>query len=136
MASGLPTPAMAGEGTSRGTSAARSADRTRSPSTSHATFSHPPWQVHRPRSEGLPKSRGRSVVRPSTRKRPRYWHLLIRREIDTPLKIKYPLSNAPADMPLEQLLYIPGQRYWVERALQDAKRHSGFGDYQVRGWLG
>jgi SRSO17 transposase len=26
--------------------------------------------------------------------------------------------------------------YWVERALQDARRHSGLGDYQVRGWLG
>ena len=64
------------------------------------------------------------------------WHLLVRREIDTPRKIKYTLSNAPADMPLEQLSYIQGQRYWVERALQDAKSHSGLGDYQVRGWLG
>ena len=67
---------------------------------------------------------------------PRRWHLLVRREIDTPRKIKYTLSNAPADMPLEQLSYIQGQRYWVERALQDAKSHSGLGDYQVRGWLG
>jgi hypothetical protein len=39
-------------------------------------------------------------------------------------------------MPLDQLAYIQGQRYWVERALQDAKSHSGLGDYQVRGWLG
>lgn len=67
---------------------------------------------------------------------PRQWHLLVRREIDTPRKVKYTLSNAPADMPLEQLSYIQGQRYWVERALQDAKSHSGLGDYQVRGWLG
>jgi len=71
------------------------------------------------------------------RKQPRrQWHLLVRREIDTPRKIKYTLSNAPADMPVEQLSYIQGQRYWVERALQDAKNHSGLGDYQVRGWLG
>jgi hypothetical protein len=67
---------------------------------------------------------------------PRQWHLLVRREIDTPRKVKYTLSNAPADMPLDRLAYIQGQRYWVERALQDAKRHSGLGDYQVRGWLG
>jgi SRSO17 transposase len=67
---------------------------------------------------------------------PREWHLLVRREIETPRKIKYTLSNAPADMPLDQLAYIQGQRYWVERALQDAKSHSGLGDYQVRGWLG
>lgn len=67
---------------------------------------------------------------------PRQWHLLVRREIDTPRKIKYTLSNAPADISLERLSYIQGQRYWVERALQDAKSHSGLGDYQVRGWLG
>lgn len=67
---------------------------------------------------------------------PSQWHLLVRREIDTPRKVKYTLSNAPAAMPLEQLSYIQGQRYWVERALQDAKSHSGLGDYQVRGWLG
>jgi SRSO17 transposase len=67
---------------------------------------------------------------------PRQWHLLVRREIDNPRKVKYTLSNAPADMPLDHLAYIQGQRYWVERALQDAKRHSGLGDYQVRGWLG
>lgn len=67
---------------------------------------------------------------------PRQWHLLVRREIDTPRKVKYTLSNAPADLPLETLAYIQGQRYWVERALQDGKRHSGLGDYQVRGWLG
>ena len=67
---------------------------------------------------------------------PRQWHLLVRREIDTPRKIKYTLSNAPAEMSLERLSYIQGQRYWVERALQDAKSHTGLGDYQVRGWLG
>lgn len=67
---------------------------------------------------------------------PRQWHLLVRREIDAPRKVKYTLSNAPADMPLDRLAYIQGQRYWVERALQDAKKHSGLGDYQVRGWLG
>jgi hypothetical protein len=66
----------------------------------------------------------------------RQWHLLVRREIETPCKIKYTLSNAPADMPLKQLSRIQGQRYWVERALQDGKSHSGLGDYQVRGWLG
>lgn len=71
------------------------------------------------------------------RKQPlREWHLLVRREIETSRKIKYTLSNAPADMALEQLSYIQGQRYWVERALQDAKSHSGLGDYQVRGWMG
>jgi SRSO17 transposase len=67
---------------------------------------------------------------------PRQWHLLVRREVGAPRKVKYTLSNAPADMSLDRLAYIQGQRYWVERALQDGKRHSGLGDYQVRGWLG
>ena len=50
--------------------------------------------------------------------------------IGTPRKVKYTLSNAPADLPIETLVYIQGQRYWVERALQGAKRQSGLGDYR------
>jgi SRSO17 transposase len=66
---------------------------------------------------------------------PRQWHLLVRREIDTPRKVKYTLSNAPADLPLESLAYVQGQRYCQTR-VAGGKRHSGLGDYQVRGWLG
>jgi hypothetical protein len=31
---------------------------------------------------------------------------------------------------------MQGQRYFVERALEDAKQQGGFGEYQVRGWRG
>lgn len=65
----------------------------------------------------------------------RKWHLVARREIDATRKIKYSLSNAPAQTAPERLAYIQGQRYFVERSFQDAKTTVGMGSYQVRGWL-
>jgi SRSO17 transposase len=66
----------------------------------------------------------------------REWHLLVRREVDTPTQLKYSLSNAPADTPTARLAFMQGQRYWIERALQNAKQDVGLGDYPVRGWRG
>ena len=31
---------------------------------------------------------------------------------------------------------MQGQRYWVERALQDGKSTAGLAEYQIRGWNG
>src|SRR3954452_3297707 len=64
----------------------------------------------------------------------RCWHLIVRREVGTPKKIKYSLSNAPADTSPERLAQMQGQRYWVERAFEDAKGECGLADYQVLGW--
>ena len=72
--------------------------------------------------------------REETQARP--WHLIVRREIDTPTEIKYSLSNAPADTPAPRLAFMPGQRYRIERALQQGKQDVGLGHYQVRGWRG
>ena len=63
------------------------------------------------------------------------WHLIVRRETDGS-KFKYTLSNAPDDTPVKRLAFAQAQRYWVERAFQESKQHSGLDDYQVRGWLG
>lgn len=46
--------------------------------------------------------------------------LLIRKELDGS-SIKYTLSNAAADTSMEILAERQSRRYWVERALQDAK---------------
>ena len=51
-------------------------------------------------------------------------------------KIKYSLSNADfTKTPIERLAYMQAQRYWVERAFQEAKSELGMSDYQVRKWL-
>jgi hypothetical protein len=63
----------------------------------------------------------------------RCWHLVVRREVRAPKKIKYSLSNAPADTRLERLAAMQGGRYWVERAFEDAKGECGLADYQAVG---
>lgn len=61
-------------------------------------------------------------------------HLIVRREIGTAEEIKYSLSNAPQETGIKRLAFMQGQRYFVERAFQDAKSSVGLADYQVRGW--
>lgn len=50
--------------------------------------------------------------------------------------IRYTFSNAPAETPLHQLAQMQCRRYWVERALEDAKGEAALDSYQVRGWRG
>jgi SRSO17 transposase len=65
---------------------------------------------------------------------PRCWHLIVRREVESVKTIKYTLSNAPVETPLLRLSQMQGQRYWVERAFEDAKGECGLADYQALGW--
>ena len=60
--------------------------------------------------------------------------LIIRKE-DGEKRTKYQLSNAPNDTTLERLAEMSCSRFWIERALEDAKG-VGLADYQVRGWVG
>jgi SRSO17 transposase len=64
------------------------------------------------------------------------WQLLVSEPDMSKNKRKYSLSNAPSDTPIQQLVYMQGQRYWVERAIEDGKSHAGLADYQVRTWTG
>jgi len=61
------------------------------------------------------------------------WHLIVTRQ---PNRLKFSLSNAAPEATIERLVYMQGQRYFIERALQDAKQQAGLGEYQVRGWRG
>jgi len=62
--------------------------------------------------------------------------LVMRRE--TKKRCTYSLSNAPADTSLEYLAWLKCQRYFVERANQDAKSEAGWDELQAqkyRGWI-
>ena len=48
---------------------------------------------------------------------------------------KYTLTNAPETWTLVQMVYAQRQRYWVERAFEDAKGQCGMADYQVQKWF-
>lgn len=61
--------------------------------------------------------------------------LLIREELDGS-NIKFTFSNDHKETPLEVLAKRQNTRYFVERAIQDAKGLVGMGEYQVRSWRG
>ena len=63
-----------------------------------------------------------------------YW-LLVRQELDGS-DIKFSLSNAPITTPIDILAEWQSRRYWVERALQDAKGLAGLDQYRITGWRG
>ena len=50
--------------------------------------------------------------------------------------LKYQFCNAPEDTPFERLAEMSHSRYWMERAIQDAKGEAAMDEYQVRGWRG
>jgi SRSO17 transposase len=62
------------------------------------------------------------------------WRLLVRREVASPEKVTYTLSNAGPHVTARELAQMQAQRYWVERTFQDAKTEAGLDEYQVRGW--
>ena len=64
----------------------------------------------------------------------RKWQLLITREIVDSGTVKFSLSNAPLSISLQRLVYLQRQRYWVERAFQEAKNEAGLDEYQARSW--
>jgi SRSO17 transposase len=62
------------------------------------------------------------------------WHLIVRRELNAPNTLKYSLCNAPERTSVLRLARMQAQRYWIERAFQDAKSYIGMGHYQARKW--
>lgn len=62
------------------------------------------------------------------------WHLIVRREVNSPGTLKYALSNAAPRTSATKLTKMQAQRFWIERAFQDAKSHVGMAQYQARQW--
>lgn len=62
--------------------------------------------------------------------------LVLRRPLGEKTNLRFAFSNAPANTPLPRLAMMQCRRYWVERALEDAKGEAGLSQYQVRGWTG
>ena len=60
--------------------------------------------------------------------------LVIRREAKN--RYNYSLSNAPADASSEYLAWLKCQRYFVERANQDAKSEAGWDELEARKYRG
>lgn len=61
--------------------------------------------------------------------------LLVRQELDGS-DTKFSLSNMPQTTEINLLAERQSRRYWVERALQDAKGLVGLDQYRVTGWRG
>jgi len=64
----------------------------------------------------------------------RCWQLIVTREVGAPETTKYSLSNAGEEISLQRLASMQRQRYWIERAFQEAKNEAGMDEYQARSW--
>jgi len=66
---------------------------------------------------------------------PDLW-LVIRRNVDNPAELKFYFSNAPADIPLLELVRLSGLRWPIEIIFEESKEELGFDHYETRSWLG
>jgi SRSO17 transposase len=64
---------------------------------------------------------------------PPLW-LLIRRSLEPLPEVKYYLSNAAADVPLEPMAQVTGVRWRVEEFFEDGKGQLGMAQYEARSW--
>ena len=62
------------------------------------------------------------------------YDLIATRTLGKKPETKISLSNADETIELQKLAWMQLQRYWIERAFEDAKSECGMADYQVRKW--
>lgn len=62
--------------------------------------------------------------------------LVIRDDDNEGNKTRYQFSNASSNTTLKKLVNMSARRYWIERAIEDAKGEVGMADYEVRKWRG
>jgi SRSO17 transposase len=69
---------------------------------------------------------------------PEVW-VLVRRAVGQPgveREVKIYLSNAPADMPLAELVRVSGMRWPIESCFEEGKSEVGLDHYELRSWRG
>ncbi len=64
------------------------------------------------------------------------WHLIVARNVLKPDEIKFFVSNAAEDTPIETLLLVGFSRWRVERCFEDQKQEVGLDQWEGRRWLG
>ena len=62
-------------------------------------------------------------------------HLLVARNTLNPQEIKYFISNAPENTPVEILLRVAFTRWTIERAFEDSKTELGMDHFEVRKFI-
>ena len=60
--------------------------------------------------------------------------LIVRRSLEPDGEMKYYLSNATADEPLETMALVTGTRYSVEEFFEEGKGYLGMAQYEARAW--
>lgn len=60
--------------------------------------------------------------------------LLLRRSLEPDGEVKYYISNASADEPLETMALVTGTRYRVEEYFEEGKSYLGMAQYEARAW--
>jgi len=60
--------------------------------------------------------------------------LFIRKDADG--KIRYALSNAPSDIPLEEMIRVSARRWSIEQLFKEGKSYLGMGSYEIRSYTG
>ena len=62
--------------------------------------------------------------------------LVLRRNPTDPTDLHYFISNAPPDIPVEELVYVASMRWPIEIIFEQAKQLLGLNEYETRTWLG
>jgi SRSO17 transposase len=63
-------------------------------------------------------------------------HLIVARNPLDPTEVKFFVSNAPQDTPVQTLLLVAFSRWRVERCFEDQKQEVGLDQWEGRRWLG
>ena len=62
--------------------------------------------------------------------------LVVMRTVEAEPRTHYALSDAAADVPLEELVRARFARHTIEQVFEAAKQETGLAHYELRSWVG